>query len=231
MNTPSVDTETRETIRLIIADDHPLVREALRNSLDKQPDFKVVAEAENGEDAVELATQLKPDVVLMDIGMPILNGLEATRSIKERCPAINILVFTVHNDIEHILGILQAGASGYLTKSAYSEEVVNTIRALVLGETVLSSNVYKQVFKYINQHQVPAVKLEMGERLSSRELEVLKFVAKGVANKEIAARLGISLRTVKGYLADIFLKLGAASRTEAITVSLRKGIISIDDLD
>ena len=231
MSTQTVETEVRETIRLIIADDHPLVREALRNVLLKQPDFQVVAEAENGEDAVELATQLKPDVILMDIGMPILNGLEATRSIKQRCPAINILVFTVHNDIEHILGILQAGASGYLTKSAYSEEVVNTIRALVLGETVLSSNVYKQVFKYINQHQVPAVQLDMGERLSAREMEVLKLVAKGIANKEIAARLELSLRTVKGYLADIFVKLGAGSRTEAITVSLRKGIISIDDLD
>ena len=231
MNSPTVETENHDTIRLIIADDHPLVREALRNAVLKQPDFQVVAEAENGEDAVELAVRLKPDVVLMDIGMPILNGLEATRHIKESCPSINILVFTVHTDIEHILGILQAGASGYLTKSAYSEEVINTIRALVLGETVLSSNVYKQVFKYINQHQVPAVKLDMGERLSARELEVLKLVAKGIANKEIAARLEISLRTVKGYLADIFLKLGAGSRTEAITVSLRKGIISIDDLD
>lgn len=216
--------------RIMLADDHPLLRQALRNVLEKQPDFEVIAEVSDGEEAVKLATEVVPDVVIMDISMPKLNGLEATKQIKASCPSIAILVLTVHSDNEHILSILQAGAGGYLTKSVYGEEVIHAVRALTSGETVLSPPVSQQVIKYAVQHIIKPVSLDTGDKISGRELEVLRLAAKGISNKDIAAKLDLSLRTVKGYLADVFLKLNVASRTEAVIVGLQKGIISLDDI-
>jgi NarL family two-component system response regulator LiaR len=175
---------------VILADDHPLLRQALRDVLEKQPDFEVIAEASDGEEAVRLATELVPDVVIMDISMPNLSGLEATKQIKERCPAIAVLVLTVHSDSEHILSILQAGAGGYLTKSVYGDEVTHAVRALISGETVLSPTVSQQIFKYAFQHTVKPKGLDVGEKLSARELEVLSLAAKGISNKDIAIKLG-----------------------------------------
>ena len=217
--------------KIILADDHPLLRQALRNVLEKQRDFEVIAEASDGEEAVKLATKLFPDVVIMDISMPKLNGLEATRQIKANCPAIAVLVLTVHSDEEHVLSILQAGAGGYLTKSVYGDEVIHAVRALVAGETVLSHSVSRQILKYAFQHTTKPVSLDTGDKLTARELEILRLAAKGISNKEIALRLDLSLRTVKGYLASIFLKLNAASRTEAVVVGLRKGILTLNDIE
>jgi NarL family two-component system response regulator LiaR len=217
--------------RIMLADDHPLLRQALRDVLEKQLDFEIVAEASDGEEAVKLATELLPDVVIMDISMPKLNGLEATKRIKASRPAIAVLVLTVHSDSEHILSILQAGAGGYLTKSVYGNEVINAIRALVCGETVLSQAVSQQIFRYAFQHTTKPKRLDAGNKLSTREMEVLSLAAKGISNKDIALRLGLSLRTVKGYLVDLFLKLNVASRTEAVIVGLRKGILTINDLE
>ena len=218
-------------IRVMLADDHPLLRQALREVLEKQPDIDVIAEASDGEEAVKFATELVPDAVIMDISMPNLNGLEATRRIKARCPAIGILVLTVHSDNEHILSILQAGAGGYLTKSVYGDEVVHALRALVCGETVLTRSVSQEIFKYAFRHTVKPAKLDTCEQLSARELDVLNMAAKGISNKDIALSLGLSVRTVKAYLADIFLKLNVASRTEEVMVSLKRGIISVDALE
>jgi NarL family two-component system response regulator LiaR len=218
-------------IRVMLADDHPLLRQALRQVLEKQPDIEVIGEASDGEEAVRFATELVPDVVIMDISMPKLNGLEATRQIKVRYPAIGVLVLTVHSDNEHILSILQAGAGGYLTKSVYGDEVVHAVRALVCGETVLARSVSQEIFKYAFRHSIKPTRLNVADQLSARELEVLNMAAKGISNKDIALRLGLSVRTVKAYLADIFLKLNVASRTEAVIVGLRRGIISIDDLE
>jgi NarL family two-component system response regulator LiaR len=217
--------------RIMLADDHPLLRQALRNVLEKQRDFEVIAEASDGEQAVKLATNLIPDVVIMDISMPKLNGLEATRQIKADCPRIAILVLTVHNDSEHVLSILQAGAGGYLTKSVYGDEVINAVRALVCGETVLSLTVSQQILKYAFQHITKPLSLDTGDKLTAREIEILRLVIKGISNKDIALRLGLSLRTVKGYLADLFLKLNVASRTEAVMVGLRRGILTLGDLE
>jgi NarL family two-component system response regulator LiaR len=228
--TSSQHHQSRKT-RVMLADDHPLLRQALRDVLEKQSDFEVIAEASDGEEAVRLATELVPDVVIMDISMPNLNGLEATKQIKERCPKIAVLVLTVHSDSEHILSILQAGAGGYLTKSVYGDEVIHAVRSLVSGETVLSPSVSQQIFKYAFQHTVQPKKLDVGNKLSTRELEVLGLAAKGISNKDIAMRLGLSLRTVKGYLADLFLKLNVASRTEAVIVGLRRGILILNDLE
>jgi NarL family two-component system response regulator LiaR len=227
---PTLKHNCNQKIRIMLADDHPLLRQALRDVLEKQPDFEVIAEASDGNEAVKLATELLPDVAIMDISMPNLNGLEATEKIKTKCPSIAILVLTVHTDSEHILSILQAGAGGYLTKSVYGDEVINAIRALVSGETVLSSTIAQQIFKYAFQHSVKPKRLDVGDKLSVRELEVLQLAAKGISNRDIASRLDLSLRTVKGHLGDIFLKLNVASRTEAVILGLRKGILAIDDI-
>jgi two-component system, NarL family, response regulator LiaR len=217
--------------RIIIADDHPLQRQALRNVLEKEPDFDLIAEASNGEEAVKLATKLIPDVVVMDISMPVLNGLEATKQIKDKFPDINILVLTVHSDSEHILSILEAGASGYLTKSAYDSEIIHSIRALVVGETVLSPIISRQILKYAFYHIQKPAELGSGDHLTSKELQVLKLAAKGISNKDIASTLGYNLRSVKGYLSDIFLKINAKSRTQAVIMGLQKGILSRDDIE
>jgi NarL family two-component system response regulator LiaR len=215
----------------MLADDHPLLRQALRDVLEKQRDFEVIAEAGDGEEAVKLAIELDPDVVIMDMSMPRLNGLEATKQIKASRPAIAVLVLTVHSDSEHILSVLKAGAGGYLTKSVYGEEVIHAVRALVCGETVLSPSVSQQIFKYAFQHTIKPKTLDVSNKLSARELEVLSLAAKGISNKDIALRLGLSLRTVKGHLADLFLKLNVASRTEVVIVGLRKGILTLKDLE
>lgn len=220
-----------KTITLLIADDHPLLRQALRAVLEKQPDFKVVAEAGDGGEAVKLATRFNPDVVIMDITMPILNGLEATRIIKEKCPRTAVLVLTVHNDIEHILGILEAGAAGYLTKSVFGDEVPNAVRSLVNGETILTSQIFQQLLKHAVRYPVKPVAVNSCQNLSTRDMEILKLAAKGKNNKDIALELNLSLRTVKGYMVDIFTKLNVSSRTEAVITGLRTGIINLSDLD
>jgi NarL family two-component system response regulator LiaR len=216
--------------RIILADDHPLMRHALRDVIEKQPDFKVIAEAIDGEEAVKLATELIPDVVIMDISMPNLNGLEATKQIKAKCPTVAVLVLTIHTDNEHILKILQAGANGYLTKDVRGNEVVHAIRALVAGEMVLSASVSGGIIKYASKYSVEPVSLESGEKITARELEILRLLAKGASNKEIAARLNLSLRTVKSYLVNLFLKLNVTSRMEAVAASMKKNILDIQDL-
>ncbi len=218
-------------IRVLIADDHVIVREGLRAILEAQPDIEVVGEASDGEEAVELATKLCPDVMIMDISMPKLNGLEATRQIKAKVPSVAVLVLTVHSDSEHILGILHAGASGYLIKSVYGEEVIRSVRAIAAGETVIPTAVSQQILKYAFQYIDTSSNLEIGEKFTSREMDVLRLLAKGMSNRDIAVKLGVSLRTIKGHLTDLFSKLNVASRTEAVIVGLRKGILTIDDID
>jgi DNA-binding NarL/FixJ family response regulator len=221
----------KNKITVILADDHPLMRHALRSLLEKQTGFEVVAEVDDGEEAVRLAKELVPDVVIMDISMPKLNGLEATRQIKAECPTIAVLVLTVYDDGEHILGILEAGADGYLTKKVFGERFVQAVRSVASGEAVLSAPVMKQLLKYALRYPIKAITLDAGGKLTIRELEIIKLAARGMGNKDIALKLSLSLRTVKGYLVDIFSKLNAGSRTEAIITALRAGIITLDDLD
>ncbi len=225
------DQVSYKKITILIADDQPLLRQALRHLLEKYQDFEIVAEAGDGEEAVKLTTELIPDVVIMDINMPKLNGLEATRQIKTKCPAVAILVLTVHSDIEYILGILEAGAAGYLMKNVFGEEVVNSIRSVVTGETILSTPVLNQLLKYARRYPTKPFQLDTKEKLSIRELEILKLVAKGISNKDIAQFLSISERTVKSYLVDIFAKLRVGSRTEAVIIGLRHGFLNIDELE
>jgi len=226
-----LNRDQANNITIMLADDHPLLRQALRNVLETQTDFKIIAEASDGEEAVRRAVELVPNVVIMDISMPKLNGLEATRQIKAKCPGIAILVLTVHDDSEHILSILEAGAAGYLTKSVFGEEVIHAVRGVVAGEAVLSASISQQIIKYALRHVVTKrLPLDTVERITARELEILRLAAMGMSNKDIAQKLDLSERTVKGYLAEIFSKLNVSSRTEAVITALRSGALTLDDL-
>jgi len=218
-------------ITILIADDHPLYRKSLVSVLGEEQDFQIVGEADDGEAAVRRADELQPAVVLMDITMPKLDGLEATRQIKASHPDIAVLVLTIHSDDQHILGILDAGAAGYLTKSVFGDEVVQAVRGVVTGEMVLSPSVGQQLLKQAARYPTKEVPLPAGEKLSTRELQIIKLAARGMSNKSIAANLGLSLRTVKGHLANIFSKLNVGSRTEAVIAGLRLGFLSIHDIE
>jgi two-component system, NarL family, response regulator LiaR len=227
----SIADEPLKETTILIVDDHPLVRQALVTLLGSQPDFRVVGEASDGEEAIQMVNQIHPDIVIMDITMPKLNGLAATRQINSRFPDINILALTVHSDSEHILGIFEAGASGYLTKSVFGNEVISAIRSVMAGDSVLSRQILKQILE-INFQQISKPReLAPGFSLTSRELEIFKMAARGMSNKDIAQKLSLSLQTVKGYLVSIFSKLQVSSRTEAVMLALRTGILTLKDLE
>lgn len=213
-----------EPIRLLIADDHPVVREGLISMISREPDFKVVAEANNGLEAVEKAKQFKPDVILMDLRMPELDGVEAIRQTAEAEPDTKFIILTTFSDDEYIFRGIEAGARAYLLKDSPREELFKAIRAVYRGESliqpVVASKVLSRFAELSRQSQTPEV-------LTDREVEVLILVAKGSANKEIAEELHISNSTVKTHIASIFQKLGANDRTEAVTMALRKGIIKL----
>jgi NarL family two-component system response regulator LiaR len=217
-------------IAVLIADDHQLMRRSLKGIIEQEQDLMLVGEASDGEEAIRLAAELEPDVVIMDIGMPGMSGLEATQKIKELHPAIAVLALTIHSDDQSILGILQAGAAGYLTKSVLGEQVAQSIRGVASGEMVLSQEVGMRLLKYASRFPTKSIQLEGKDRLSPREIEILRLAARGMTNRDIAAEVGLSIRTVKGYLIAIFSKLHVASRTEAVTSALQMGVLSIDDL-
>jgi DNA-binding NarL/FixJ family response regulator len=226
-----VESAEAQNTRILLVDDHPLVRRALRDILEQESDLEVIAEAGDGHQAVEMTEHYHPDIVIMDISMPVLNGVEATKRIKASYPSTAVLILTVHTDVETIFSILQAGASGYLVKSIFGPEVIHTIRAVMDGDMVLSPEVSQEVVKYALHHVTkPAKPVVSQERISGKGLEVLTLAAKGLSNKEIGAKLGITEATVKSYFVDVFQKLNVRSRTEAIFVSLKSGILTLDDL-
>jgi two-component system, NarL family, response regulator LiaR len=222
--------ERSDRIKVLIVDDHALMRDALKVHLDNVPDIKIIGEGCDGEEAVQLCETLHPDVVIMDIAMPKLNGLEATRRIKSTNPSTEILVLTVHSDIEHILKILEAGAVGYLTKEILGDKLPQAIRSVAAGEPVLSNEIMGKLLKHALRYPVLNDDIDLKNKLSVREWEVYKKMAKGLNNKEISQDLGLNLRTVKGHLANIYSKLNVNSRTEAIIVGLRKGLLTINDI-
>lgn len=217
------------TIKVLLVDDHPLIRQAVRSILEKEADISIVGEACNGKQAIEMVDKLSPNVVMMDYSMPGMDGLEATGKIKALYPDVLVLMLTVLDDDQSIRAIMQAGASGYLVKSVFGQEVIQAVRAVAAGDMVLSPNIGKKLISQAARHPLRPVKLDGGERLSVRELEVLKLAAAGMSNKEIASELKLNLRTVKGHFADIFAKMGVGSRTEAVTAGLRAGLLTIDD--
>jgi DNA-binding NarL/FixJ family response regulator len=211
-------------IRVLIADDHTVVRDGLAAVLARRPDITVVGEASNGIEAVEKAAQLRPDVILMDLRMPEMDGAEAMRRIRQRDPDVRFLVLTTFDNDEYIFEAIQAGAKGYLLKDASREDLFRAVVAVYRGESLIQPAVASRVldrFVELAQRTVP------GETLSEREIEVLRLMAKGAANKEIAAALFISESTVKTHIANIFQKLDVNDRTEAVTTALQKGIIRL----
>jgi NarL family two-component system response regulator LiaR len=220
---------TRNRLTVLIADDHPLVREALRQALDSEEDMEIVAEASDGEEAVKLASELRPDVAVMDIVMPKLNGIGATRKIKEIAPDIAILILTAYDDDEYVLGLLDAGAAGYLLKSARGRDLAGAIRAIKSGESVLHPKIIAKLLK--RAMVAPVEEHKSSEILSERESEILKLVAMGMSNKEIAEKLFLSERTIKAHLTNIFNKLNVASRSEAIVKGLQWRLVTLENTE
>jgi DNA-binding NarL/FixJ family response regulator len=217
-------------ISVLLADDHPLMRKALRVTLESEPGIAIVGEAADGQEAVEMAGRLKPDLVIMDVTMPHLNGIEATRKIKGNNPDIAVLALTVHDDTEHIMGMLDAGAAGYVTKSIFDKELVRSVKAVVSGETVIGPPVLKEVLQHALKYMGKPEPVKTKNKLSTRDLEILKLAAKGLNNKNIALELNLSPLTVKVYMVEIFSKLNVASRTEAVITALKTGLLTIDDI-
>ncbi len=214
-------------IRILLADDHAIVRKGIRDFIEEDPELKVVAETNNGGDALRLAREHLPDVAVLDIQMPVLNGIDATREIKAQAPGVRVLVLTAYEDDPYVFALLRAGADGYILKNADADEIVRAVKAVARGGKVLSPAVAAKVVAQMSTGK-PATAAEQVEPLSEREIEVLRLAAQGLTNKAIGQTLQISDRTVQGHLASIYGKLAVASRTEAVTKALKLGWIVLD---
>lgn len=215
-------------ISIVLVEDHQIVREGTRQLLEQVEDFRVIGEAADGQEGVELVVRLKPDVVVMDIRMPRLNGIDATRKIKELVPQVEILILTAFEDDYYIFPLLEAGAAGYLLKTASGSELEIAIRAVIRGETALDPQVAHKVVNRMTKKQLYRAE-NMREGLTERELDVLRATAQGKSNKEIALQLSISTGTVQVHLRNIFSKMGVSSRTEAVTSAISQGWISLNE--
>ena len=212
-----------DSVRVLIAEDHPLFREGMRGRLDRVADVAVVGEAASGEEAVELANKLEPDVILMDIKMPGLNGIEATREIQRANPQIGILVLTMFEDDDSVFAAMRAGAKGYLLKDSGGEGVVHAIRAVASGEAVFGPGVAERMIGFFSAPRSAAPQRAFPE-LTEREEEVLSLVAQGKSNREIARQLFVSLKTVRNHVSNILLKLQVADRAQAVIRARDAGI-------
>ena len=217
-------------IRVMLVEDHVLVREGTKELLDREDDMEVIAEAGDGQEAIRLAADHRPDVILMDIAIPRLNGLEATKRIKTANPKPAVLVLTAYDDDEYILAFLEAGAAGYLLKDVSASDLIKAIRAVYAGESVLHPAVTRKVIDYIAGQRTEAQQPSNPAHLTDRELEVLKLAASGMTNREIGCTLDISARTVQVHLSNTFGKLGVGSRTEAVLYAVREGWLSLKDV-
>lgn len=239
---------------MLLCDDHAVVREGTRRLLEEEPDIEVVGEASDGLEAIEMVRKLSSclDVVAMDVSMPRMNGIEATRRIKEMCPSVFVLALTAYDDFAYVTSLLEGGASGYILKSARSPELIAAIRATALGESILDAGVAREVFSRIARRGTEAGARERAavteqtaseqarsvapagddgpNRLTGKEMEVLRLAASGRSNKEIATELHLSPRTVQTHLASIFSKMDVASRTEAVIKALKTGLLKQADI-
>jgi DNA-binding NarL/FixJ family response regulator len=213
----------KDTVRVLIADDHPLFREGMRGRLDRVGDITVVGEAASGDEAVELARELDPHVILMDIKMPGLNGIEATREIRQASPGVGVLVLTMFEDDDSVFAAMRAGAKGYLLKDSGGEEVVYAIRAVASGEAVFGSGVAERILGFFSGSR-PATPQRAFPELTEREEEVLSLVAQGKSNQEIARQLFVSLKTVRNHVSNILVKLQVADRAQAVIRARDAGI-------
>ena len=220
-----------DKISVLIADDHALFREGTHSLIDLEKDMEVAGEASDGEQAIQMVASLQPHVVLMDIAMPGINGIEATRRIKEEYPATAVLILTAYDNDQYIIALLEAGAAGYLLKNVSGANLVNAIRSVHAGEAVLHPAIAQKVFKRLSSMNREPEKAKPAIELSDREMEILKLAAKGMSNQDIATGLYLSRRTVQAHLANIFRKMDVGSRTEAVLQALKSGWIGLDDLN
>jgi DNA-binding NarL/FixJ family response regulator len=211
----------KDTVRVLIADDHPLFREGMRGRLDRMGDIAVVGEASDGDEAVRLSRELEPHVVLMDIKMPGLNGIEATREILRANPRVGVLMLTMFEDDDSVFAAMRAGARGYLLKDSGGEGVVHAIRAVTSGEAVFGPGVAERIIGFFS---VPRPAQRAFPELTEREEEILVLVARGKSNQEIASRLFVSVKTVRNHVSNILLKLQVADRAQAVIRARDAGI-------
>ncbi len=210
-----------ERLRILLAEDHTVVREGTRQILEREASINVVGEAADGAEAVALAAELKPDLLLLDLGLPVMNGIEVTRAIRRCGPRPYVLLLSAYDDDNYVLAAIEAGATGYLLKTARSGDVIAAIHAVARGELVLHPQIAR---KLLSREQRDAIR----QPLSDREIEVLHLAATGMRNGEIARTLSLSTRTIEGHLTNIFNKLGVGSRTEAIVKAAGKGWIRLE---
>jgi two-component system response regulator NreC len=214
---------------VLLVDDHVVVRQGLKALLADEPDIEVIGEASNGREALDRLAELEPDVVLMDISMPGLNGIEATRQIQQRYPDVRVVVLSMHANEEYVFQVLQAGASGYVLKQSDSLEVLTAIRAAVAGGSFLSPPISRTVIEdYVRRAEARGQADDL-EMLTSREREVLQLLAEGRSNREIAEELSISIKTVETHRSNMMNKLGLGSKTELVKYALRKGWAMLDE--
>lgn len=212
-------------LRILLVDDHILFRKGLARLLDAQPDFQVVGEASDGTEGVEKARALRPDVVLMDLRMPVCDGLEATRQIKRELPSVRVVILTVSEDDQDFLAAIRCGADGYLVKSIRPESLFQELRGLAQGEVPISramtGKLLRQIARTVSVPPTPVLSVA----LSERELQVLRMVAEGLSNEEIATELGISVNTVRNHVRNILEKLGLRNRVQAAVYAVRHGLL------
>lgn len=217
-------------IKVLIADDHAVVRDGTRQILEHENDIDVVAEAANGEEAVKLVGSSQPDVAIVDISMPVVDGIEATKRIKKDFPSVAVLILTAYDDDQFVFSLLEAGAAGYLLKSVRGRELVEAVRQVFAGESVLHPSIARKVLNRFSSASGKPVETAPSSVLSERENEVLQLATMGLSNQEIADKLFISLRTVQAHLGHIFNKLKVSSRTEAVVHALKEGWVTLDDV-
>ncbi len=213
------------TYKVLIVDDHWLVREGLKLILETDDRFQVVGEAENGEIALELAAVAQPDIVLLDLNMPVLSGLETLKRMKAQYPAIPVIILTTYNEDERMLESLMNGAKGYLLKDTSREHLIRTIDSALRGETLLQPEITERVFRLHARETYQAG--TDAQLLTDKETQILRAVARGFRSKEIAGDIGISERTVKAHLTNIYNKLGVDSRSQAVALAIEKGLLQL----
>ncbi|MBZ4667665.1 MAG: degU [Defluviitaleaceae bacterium] len=218
----------KRNIRIIIADDHSMVREGLKQLIELEDDIEVIDQAGNGEEVIRKALEKKPDVILMDINMPVLNGIEAVKRLREEnCPS-KIIMLTIHNEIEYLLETVEAGIDGYILKDSDLEALITAIHTVYEGESYIQPNMAAQLVRKMNQTPTPSnPKSELKNRLTSREIEVLQLITEGLLNKEIAQKLCISEKTVKNHVSNIFRKIDVCDRTQAAVYAIKERIVDI----
>lgn len=211
-------------IKILIADDHSMVREGLKQLIELEDDIEVIAQAGDGQEAVEKIYEMNPDVVLLDINMPIMNGLEVLEKLKETKVDVNVLILTIHNEIEYLYRAVEIGVNGYVLKDSDSDVLIKAIRSIYKGESYIQPNMASLLFKKINGELDNQIK---HSKLTKREVEVLKLITQGLLNKEIANQLCISEKTVKNHVSNIFKKIEVSDRTQAAVYAIKNNIVDI----